>query len=87
MRPTNVQHSKVFRPSTWPSRRLFTGRCVIQRIPVAQEGDLKEPNAAAIVYVRSHDGRQRGTSRNGISLVFAVDESLEDYLSRSAPSF
>ena len=34
------------------SRRLFTGRCVIQRIPVAQEGDLKEPNAAAIVYVR-----------------------------------
>jgi len=52
-----------------------------------QKAHLNKPHWAAIVYVSLYDGRAARCAKNGVSLMVAVDEPLEDYLPRPAPLF
>ena len=55
--------------------------------PSGPKNRLEVTNATAIVYARSYDGWLGGTPRKETSLMFAVDESLEDFLPRPVPLF
>ena len=95
--PKHIKISKAWQaPTQWLyASHLLVISCGLRRCRtmsgsvklVAQNADLNEPNRTAIVYVSSHDGRLRGMPRNGTSLMFAVDEPVEDYLPRPAPMF